>query len=89
MESRGFDADTVIGIGINGTDCISEFERPKVTGFWGSILLSAKQHGFQTAEMMYKWVADGTEPPLDTRTTGVLITRDTYKEIYKEQGLSE
>jgi L-arabinose transport system substrate-binding protein len=89
LEGRGFNADTVIGIGINGTDCINEFQRAKPTGFWGSMLLSAKQHGYETAEMMYKWIADGIEPPLDTRTTGVLITRDTYKQIYKEQGLSD
>src|SRR5262245_40961252 len=25
MEGRGFNADNVIGIGINGTDCITEF----------------------------------------------------------------
>ncbi len=89
LEGRGFNADTVIGIGINGTDCINEFQRDKPTGFWGSMLLSAKQHGFQTAEMMYQWIVEGVEPPLDTRTTGVLITRDTYQQIFKEQGLAE
>ncbi|NSW55233.1 MAG: arabinose ABC transporter substrate-binding protein [Armatimonadetes bacterium] len=87
LEGRGFGADRVIGIGINGTDCIVEFEKEKPTGFWGSILLEPKKHGFGTAEMMYKWIAEGTEPPLDTRTMGSLITRDNYKQVLKEQGL--
>lgn len=87
LEGRGFGADKVIGIGINGTDCIVEFEKEKPTGFWGSILLEPKKHGFGTAEMMYKWIAEGTEPPLDTRTMGSLITRDNYKQVLKEQGL--
>jgi L-arabinose transport system substrate-binding protein len=86
-EGRGFKADDVIGIGINGTDCIVEFEKTAPTGFFASELLSAKQHGFQTSDMLYKWVKDGTEPPLDTRTTGVLINRDNYQQVLKDQGI--
>lgn len=88
-EGRGLTADRVCGIGINGTDCISEFQKEKPTGFYASVLLSAKEHGFKTAEMLYKWVQDGIEPPLDTRTTGVIITRDTYKQVRAEQGLTD
>ena len=86
-EGRGFKADTVIGIGINGTDCIVEFEKPTVTGFFASELLAPKRHGYETADMLYKWVKDGVEPPLDTRTTGILINRDNYKTVLKEQGI--
>ena len=35
------------------------------TGFFASILLAPKRHGYETAEMLYKWVKDGVEPPLD------------------------
>ncbi len=87
LEGRGFNADTIIAIGINGTDCLVEFEKKSPTGFWGSILLEPKAHGFQTAEMMYKWITEGEEPPLDTRTVGTLITRDNYKEVMTQQGL--
>ena len=86
MEGRGYDADRVIGIGINGTDCIVEFQKEKPTGFFASILLQPKRHGFETAEMMYKWIQSGLEPPKDS-TTGILITRETYQKILKEQGL--
>ncbi len=87
MEGRGFKADSVVGIGINGTDCIVEFEKPTPTGFYASALLAPKRHGYETAEMLYKWVKDGTEPPLDTRTTGILINRENYKTVLKEQGI--
>lgn len=87
MEGRGYDADHVIGVGINGTDCLTEFKKANPTGFYGSMLLSAKQHGYDTASMLYDWVVNGKEPALDTRTVGVFITRDTWEKIYEEQGL--
>ncbi len=86
-ENRGFTADNVIGIGINGTDCIDEFKKPTKTGFFASSLLSAKQHGYETADMMYKWIKDGTAPPKDTRTVGVFINRDNFQQVLKEQGI--
>jgi len=89
MEGRGFGAQDVIGVGINGTDCISEFKKTNPTGFYGSMLLSAKQHGYQTSEMMYKWIKDGVQPPLDTRTEGILITRENFQQVLKAQGVSE
>jgi L-arabinose transport system substrate-binding protein len=88
-EGRGFKADSVIGIGINGTDCIVEFEKPEPTGFFASVLLAPKRHGYETAEMLYKWIKDGVEPPLDTRTTGILINRENYQAVLKEQGIRE
>ena len=87
LEGRGYNAENVIGIGINGTDCIVEFQKEKPTGFYASILLQPKRHGFETAEMMYQWIHAGIEPPKETYTTGILITRDTYQKILNEQGL--
>jgi L-arabinose transport system substrate-binding protein len=88
MEGRGFTAENVVSIGIGGSDdCLSEFKKPKPTGFFASVLLSAKRHGQETSEMMFKWITTGVEPPLATYTDGVLITRETYQKILKEQGL--
>jgi L-arabinose transport system substrate-binding protein len=87
MEGRQLGPDAVCGVGINGTDCITEFKKDKPTGFYGSMLLAPKRHGYETADMLYQWVANGKEPPLDTRTVGMLITRDNYKQVLKEQGL--
>lgn len=86
-EGRGFDAEHVIGIGINGTDCIDELRKSKPTGFFGSMLVSAPNEGAQTMEMLYHWVKDGTPPPADTRTRGILITRANFEEILRREGI--
>ncbi len=88
-EGRQLTPENIIGIGINGTDAISEFEKPNPTGFFGSMLLSAREHGFKTSEMMYKWIAEGTEPPLDTRTVGEFMTRENFQQLLKDQGIRE
>lgn len=87
MEGRGFGPETAIGIGINGTDCIDELRKPKPTAFFGSMLVSAPMEGFRSAELLYQWIKDGKEPPLDTRTEGILITRDNFEQILKKEGI--
>ncbi|HTK83206.1 MAG TPA: arabinose ABC transporter substrate-binding protein [Bacteroidota bacterium] len=87
MEGRSYTASSVVGIGINGTDCIVEFQKAQPTGFFASVLLTPRRHGFETSEMLYRWVKDNVEPPLETYTTGILITRDTFQSKLKEQGL--
>ncbi len=87
-EGRNFAAKDVIGIGINGTDCIPEFQKSKPTGFFASSLLSARQHGYETAKMLYQWVKTNQEPALDTRTIGVFINRDNFRQVLKEQGIT-
>lgn len=87
MEGRGFGADSVIGVGIGGSTCEVEFEKPALSGFYATCLISPKRHGFETAELLYKWIKDGVEPPRDTRTAGMIITRENYKQTMQEQGL--
>jgi L-arabinose transport system substrate-binding protein len=86
-EGNGFAAANVIGVGINGTDCLDDLRKPSPTGFYGSIYASAPTEGFKTAEMLYHWVKEGTEPPLDTRTDGQLITRENFEELLKAEGI--
>jgi len=88
-EAYNFKAENVIGIGINGDAALEDLKKPAATGLFGSILLQAKRHGFDTSEMMYQWIKDGKEPAKITYTDGVLITRDNYKQVLKEQGLPE
>jgi L-arabinose transport system substrate-binding protein len=85
-EQRGLTAEHVIGVGINGTDCLDELRRPS-TGFFGSIFVSAPGEGFRTAELLHHWVKDGVAPPLDTRTAGTLITRENFEKILKTEGI--
>ena len=89
VEGRGFTAETAVGVGINGTDCIDELRKPKATPFFGSMLASAPQEGFDASTMLYKWIKDGTQPPLDTRSEGILITRENFQEILKREGIIE
>ena len=86
-EGNGFAAANVIGVGINGTDCIDELRKPSPTGFYGSIYVSAVQEGFRTAEMLFHWVDHGMTPPLDTRTEGQLITRENFEALLKAEGV--
>jgi len=83
-EQRGFAAADVIGVGINGTDCIDELRKTKPTGFFGSIRVSALSEGFTTSEMLFQWVSAGTAPPSDTRTTGILMTRANLEQVLKD-----
>lgn len=87
MEGRGFGAATMIGIGINGTDCIAELSKPQPTGFFGSMLVSAPQEGFRTADMLYHWIKDGTAPPPDTRTAGIFMTRENFRQVLRQEGM--
>ncbi len=86
-EGRGFTADHVIGIGINGTDCIDELRKPKPTGFHGSMFVSARAEGYETARMLFQWIKDGIVPPLDTRTQGIFITRENFEPVLKQEGI--
>lgn len=89
IEGRGFTADNIIGIGIGGSTCLVEFKREKPSGFFATCLISPLRHGYETSELMYKWIAEGVEPPKDTRTEGIIITRENYEQVMKEQGLLE
>jgi len=89
MEGQGFGADTVIGIGIGAGTGLTEFKKEKPTGYFATCMISPRRHGFETAEYLYKWIKDGVEPPKDTRTAGVLATRDNYLEVIKELGLED
>jgi L-arabinose transport system substrate-binding protein len=86
-ENRGFAAADVIGVGIGGDAGRPDLGQPQPTGFVASVLISPKRHGYETAELMYHWIKDGTEPPKVTWTQGLLITRDNYKQVIQEQGL--
>ncbi|WP_394155849.1 arabinose ABC transporter substrate-binding protein [Loktanella salsilacus] len=87
-ESVGIAADNVIGVGIGGSDsAISEFQKPDPTGFIGSVIISPKRHGYETAMNMFEWVANGKEPESLILTSGSLATRETYVDVRKDLGI--
>jgi L-arabinose transport system substrate-binding protein len=88
LEGRGFKAANVIGIGIGGAaPAINELK--KSTGFVGSVLLAARQHGYDTSKMMFNWITKNQMPPADTRTAGFYIDRKNYVAVLKESGLED
>ncbi len=87
-EGRGFSAENIIGVGIGGSkSALNEFSKAQATGFFGSVLISPKRHGYETSVNMYEWIKNDKAPPALTLTTGRLITRANADEIRKEMGL--
>jgi L-arabinose transport system substrate-binding protein len=87
-EGRGVGADNMIGVGIGGAQsAINEFNKPNPTGFFGTVLISPKRHGYETSLLMYDWITQKQEPPKLTLTSGKLMNRENLKEIRQEFGL--
>lgn len=87
-ESVGIPADSMIGVGIGGAEsAINEFKKPTPTGFVGTIIISPKRHGYESAINMYDWIVDGKEPEKLILTSGTFATRDNVSEVRKELGL--
>ncbi|KJV33300.1 arabinose ABC transporter substrate-binding protein [Luteibacter yeojuensis] len=87
-EGRGFRADNMIGVGIGGSkSALNEFAKAEPTGFFGSVLISPKRHGYETSVDMYEWIKNDKAPPPLTLTTGRLVTKANAGEVRKEMGL--
>lgn len=87
-EGRGFTEEDIIGVGIGGSGSAqSEFDKDEMTGFFGTVTISPYRHGYETAENMYKWIAEGEEPEKLIYTAGTLMTRDNQDEVLSELGL--
>lgn len=87
-EGRNFRADNMIGVGIGGSkSALNEFAKGQPTGFFGSVLISPKRHGYETSVNMYEWIKNDKAPPPLTLTTGKLVTRTNAADVRKEMGL--
>jgi ABC-type sugar transport system substrate-binding protein len=81
-EGLNLGADSVIGVGIGGSGTAdAEFRKAKPTGFYGSVLLSPRRHGYDTASAMFDWVTKGVKPPAITLTTGIMMTRTNFRQL--------
>ena len=87
LENSGFGADSVIGVGINGTTAAQDFAKDKPTGIFASVLLSPRTHGAQTVQMMFEWIKNGKQPEMETYTSGTVINRKNYIEEMKKEGV--
>lgn len=87
-EAVGIPADSMIGVGIGGAEsAINEFKKPSPTGFFGTVIISPKRHGYETALNMYEWIANDKEPPMLTLTAGSLALRGDYEQVRKDLGI--
>ena len=87
-EGQGVKADSMIAIGIGGSaSATSEFAKKDVTAFLGTVLISPKRHGYETAMNMYEWVKNGKAPAALTLTSGKIMYRNNQKEVKAEMGL--
>lgn len=87
-EGRGIKQDAMLGVGIGGSQtALNEFSKPNPTAFFGTVLISPKRHGYETAVAVYEWATAGKAPPPVTLTAGTLITRKNQAEVRKQLGL--
>ncbi len=78
----------MLGIGIGGSQtALNEFSKPTPTAFFGTVLISPKRHGYETALNVYQWVAENKAPAALTLTNGILMTRKNQAEVRKTMGL--
>lgn len=86
-EGRGIKADSMIGVGIGGAKAAeNELNKPAATGFFGSVMISAKEHGYQTSVNLYNWITGKAVPPAEVQTKGMLMTRANQAEVRKQMG---
>ncbi|MBP2463635.1 MULTISPECIES: arabinose ABC transporter substrate-binding protein [unclassified Rhizobium] len=87
-ESVGISTGNIIGVGIGGAEsAINEFKKPSATGFFGTVIISPKRHGYETAMNMYEWIANDKAPPMLTLTAGSLALRGDYEKVRKDLGV--
>ena len=79
----------VIAVGIGGAEsAVNEFKKPTPTGFFGTVIISPKRHGYETASDVYAWVKDNKAPDALTLTSGSLATRTDYQAVRSSLGLN-
>ncbi|MFV0431473.1 MAG: substrate-binding domain-containing protein [Alphaproteobacteria bacterium] len=88
IEGAGFKPEDIIGVGINGTDVVAEFEKTDVTGMYASMLPKPDVHGYETTMMVYNWAVKNEEPKLfNPIGNPTVLTRDNFKEELSKLGL--
>ncbi len=87
-EGRGMRSEAMIGIGIGGSKtALNEFAKPQPTAFFGTVMISPKRHGYETAANLYDWIVKNKVPQAVTLTAGTLMTRANQAQVRAQNGL--
>ncbi len=87
-EGKGIKADSMIAVGIGGSaSALSEFNKAELSGFHGTVLISPKRHGYETAVNMFEWIKNGKEPEKLIQTSGAIALRSNLKEVRSSMGM--
>ena len=79
----------LIGIGIGGSEAaISELAKPRLTGFFATVLLSPRRHGYDTSAAMYRWIVSGRAPAATTLTSGTLMVRENFRGVLARETMA-
>jgi L-arabinose transport system substrate-binding protein len=85
-EGLGLGATDVVAVGINGSATAqAEFQKSAPTGFFASILLDARRHGYDTTMAMYRWITEDVAPEPLVYTEGKVMTRENWQALAAEQ----
>ena len=81
-EGRGLRADSMVGVGIGGSKAAeNELNKPAATGFYGTVMISARQHGYETSANLVNWIRTNQAPPAEILTKGMLMTRANQAQV--------
>lgn len=75
LEQAGYQADDMIGVGINGQLACDEFRKGIATGFRGSIFVDSKVHGSTAVRLLIANITRHEPIPPRTIIEGHLITK--------------
>ncbi|TKD52330.1 arabinose ABC transporter substrate-binding protein [Sphingomonas baiyangensis] len=79
----------IIGVGIGGSEAaVADLAKPVATGFFATVLLSPRAHGYDTAAAMYRWITQGIRPPAVTLTSGTLMRRDNFRQVLAREAIA-
>lgn len=84
LEAAGLDKESVV-CGIGGYLAKLEFAKEEESAFKATAFINYVDVGAYSAENMMNYLLNGTEIPWEFKTPAVMITKENYKEIMKDQ----
>lgn len=83
LEEATLDKTSAV-VGIGGYEAKKEFKK-EFSCFKATAFINYVDVGAYSAELLMDYLVNGKEMPMDTRTPAVVVTKENYKEIMKDQ----